>query len=238
MRAPTILSICALLAGCGSADVSNQPVGSGPNQPAATSPGTRVGLKPDRLYSPTDIVPNYVIDANVGVGLYDNTYAITTNGSDWIVAWTGDAAYHEFSGTVLVGGNIFNVVSAGLNIGDYAEQTALNQVDFDGQTDGGNIQSVSFSSDTVPVRFDLYVDGIPAVYQVVYSSSTVESTTDAMPFDLTPAGTALRALSASKGGNMSAAKQAPAFSKSSTLTTASAKQLKAPAVRSNTQVDR
>ena len=218
VRIGAAISLCGLLTGCGST-----------SQPA--EPST---LK--------NALVSYAIDPNVGVSLYDDTYAITTNGSDWTVAWIGDDATHEFSGYVAVGGTISNVTADGLFGGDYVEQTDWNLLEFDAQTDYSNVQSITFTSDTIPVRFYLYIDGVPAVYQVVYSSGGIESTTDDVPFDLTPAGF-LRIRSVGTGP-MAAVRRAPSFSRPATGalgprksvsvgTTRLVKRLEAPALRSS-----
>lgn len=226
MRICAAISLCGLLAGCGAAST-----------PAPASVST---LK--------NALVSYPIDANVGVNLYYDTYAITTNGLDWSVAWTGDDATHDFSGYVAVGGNISNVTTDGLYADDYVQQTDYNLLEFDAQTDYTGVQSFTFTSDTVPVRFYLYVDGVPAVYQVVYTSGGIESTTDDVPFDLTPTG--MFAIRAIDSRPMAAARPAPAFSqpngrvaatlKSSRLDlTTSAKRVEAPpSRRAATQTDR
>ena len=192
MRTSAAISLCALLVGCGS---------------AATP--TAVSTLKSALVS-------YPIDANVGVNLYYDTYSITTNGVDWTVAWTGDDAIHDFSGYVAVGGNITNVTTDGFYAEDYLDQTDFNLLEFDAQTDYGAVQSFTFSSDTIPVRFYLYVDGVPAVYQVVYASGGIESTTDDVPFDLTPAGFfRIRSIGSEP---MAAVRPAPSFNKSGSRT--------------------
>ena len=224
MRISAAISLCVLLAGCGSAS------------------------KPAEISNVKNALVNYPIDPNVGVGLYDDTFAITTNGVDWSVAWVGDYAAHEFSGYVAVGGTISNVATAGLFGGDYVEQTDWNLLEFDAQTDYSNVQSFTFTSDTIPVRFYLYIDGVPAVYQVVYTSGGIESTTDDIPFDLTPSGF-LRIRSVGQGPP-AAVRTAPPFTKPATNavakgksasagTTLTVKRLEAPASRAtSTQADR
>lgn len=226
MRLCAAMSLCALLAGCGS---------------ASTPTPAPVGNLKNALVS-------YPIDANVGVSLYYDNYAITTNGADWSVVWTGDDATHEFSGYVAVGGNISNVTTDGLYASDYVQQTDYNLVEFDAQTDYTTVQSFTFTSDTVPVRFYLYVDGVPAVYQVVYMSGGVESTTDDVPFDLTPAG--MFRIAAIGSGPMAAVRPAPSFGQAGAHTiatskasrvdlTASVKRIEAPPSRpAVTQADR
>ena len=86
--------------------------------------------------------------------------------------------------------NITGVGATGLFEGDYVVQTANNDIQFDAQTDGTNVQYFQFTSDLTPVRWNLFIDGYQAVYEVVFSSMNVESTSDIMPFDLLPTGAA------------------------------------------------
>lgn len=127
----------------------------------------------------------FPIDPGAGVDLEDREYAITTNGRQWTLAWTGDQVARQFSGQVLSGGAISGVLFEGGFPGDRVTQPAAGQVDFLATTDGGTVQSITLTSQTDPLRFNLYIDGRAAVYRVVFSSLGVRSTADEMPFDLT-----------------------------------------------------
>jgi len=126
----------------------------------------------------------FTIDVGAGVGLDENTYAITTNGADWSVTWRGDRYFRRFQGEVLNGTRFSGLAKAGLFAGDVVRQTAPNRVVFDTHTDGRNIQSFTVRSSSEPVRFNLWIEGSPATFAVIFPSGGVESTSDEMPFDL------------------------------------------------------
>lgn len=161
----------ALLSGCGVTYYDPNPV---PRPGPGPGPGN--GQQDVALFP---------IDPGEGVDMPERSYAITTNGRQWTLAWTGDQAVHEFSGQVLSGAAISGVLFEGAFAGDRVTQPAAGQVDFAAATDGGTVQSVTLTSQGDPLRFNLFIDGRPAVYQVVFSSLGVPSTTDEMPFDLT-----------------------------------------------------
>lgn len=134
--------------------------------------------------TPDASLSTFSIDVGVGVTLDEATYAITTNGRDWTLAWRGDAYFRRFRGEILNGTRFTGLVVDGLYAGDTARQTAPNRIAFDTQTDARNIQSVTVRSGSEPVRFNLWIDGAPATYAVIFSSGRIASTTDDMPFDL------------------------------------------------------
>jgi len=170
MKAQALLSAVVFAAGCGfSVDSSYY--------------GDGYGYDYGRP-QPTPHVPAYLIDPGAGANLYDTTYAITTNGTDWVLSWLGDGNFHTFSGGVQSGSRIDGVLFDGGFAGDRVLQPQLNQISFDASTDGGNIQAIQFSSPSQPLRFDLYIDGAPALLGATFSSSGIESTNDAIPFDL------------------------------------------------------
>lgn len=143
---------------------------------------------PAPAITPDASLSTFSIDVGAGVTLDEATYAITTNGRDWTLAWRGDAYFRRFRGEVVNGSRFTNLVVDGLFAGDVARQTAPNRVAFDTHTDAGNIQSVTVRSGSEPVRFNLWIDGAPATYAVIFASGGIESTTDDMPFDLVTGG--------------------------------------------------
>lgn len=190
MKKSLILSVFAMLVGCGA-----------PEAASGTGTGTELGAKPaapkgfkaavaplsiDKDVARPDDVAPFPIDPGVGVQLYADSYAITTNGTDWILAWTGDVDFHEFYGEMISpdGSTLAITGSDGLYAGDTVDQVDVNRVAFDGITDGNNVQLVQVSANAQPVRFNIYIDGVPAVYAVVFPSGGFEATSDIMPFDL------------------------------------------------------
>lgn len=163
----------ALLSGCGQGDA----VASAPAAGVAVSSA----LKPKSTSALTDA---FFIDDGVGVLLPEYAYAITVNGAAWALTWLGDAGFHTFTGSIYNGSTIDDVVFAGGFAGDAVTQPDASTVQFSASTDGSDIQSITLDSGSEPVSFDLYIDGNPAIGNVVYSSSGVLSTTDVMPFDL------------------------------------------------------
>ena len=89
MKAQALLSAVVFAAGCGfSVDSSYY--------------GDGYGYDYGRPQPPPH-VPAYLIDPGAGANLYDTTYAITTNGTDWVLSWLGDGNFHTFSGGVQSG---------------------------------------------------------------------------------------------------------------------------------------
>lgn len=133
---------------------------------------------------PVDPTAAFVIDPGAGVNLPDLAYAVTTNGLDWTLAWTGDAAFHRFEGELIGAGTLSRVQFANGFQGDVVRQVEAGRVQFDANTDGSLNQSITLRSDTQPMRFNLYIDGQAAVGAVAFMSQGRLSTTDSMPFDL------------------------------------------------------
>lgn len=168
-----ILTMLAVLGGCGVYHGPPRPVGG----------GTLPGNQPDPAPGLVDVFP---IDAGAGIDLPNTAYAITTNGVDWTIAWLGGARSNNFHGEIYTdAGQLSGVQFDGAYAGDRASQPAANHVVFDAVTDGSNVQSLTFTSNVVPVRFNLGIDGTSAVGDVVFSSGGIASTTDVMPFGLT-----------------------------------------------------
>lgn len=143
---------------------------------------------PAPAVTPDASLSTFTIDVGAGVTLDEATYAITTNGRDWTVAWRGDAYFRRFRGEIINGSRFTGLVPDGLFAGDVVRQTAPNRIAFDTHTDARSIQSVTVRSGSEPVRFNLWIDGAPATYAVIFASGGIESTTDDMPFDLVTGG--------------------------------------------------
>lgn len=178
----TFLASLSLLTGCGFG-YEAAPATSLDPTPVQEVPFVAEST-PAPAATPDASLSTFSIDVGVGVTLDEATYAITTNGRDWTLAWRGDAYYRRFRGEILNGTRFTGLVVDGLYAGDTVRQTAPNRIAFDTQTDARNIQSVTVRSGSEPVRFNLWIDGAPATYAVIFSSGHVASTTDDMPFDL------------------------------------------------------
>ena len=177
MNSRAILATFATLllgAGCGVRVHDGGPRGGG-----STGPGSGGGST-----TGSGDIPTFVIDAGAGVNLPDLAYAVTTNGLDWTLAWTGDVSFRHFEGEIIGAGTLSGLQFVNGFAGDQARQVEPGRVQFDASTDGALNQSITLRSDSQPVRFNLYIDGSPAVGAVVFSSAGALATTDAMPFDL------------------------------------------------------
>lgn len=182
----TLLTVLSLstgisgLAGCGLApDAAAQRPGT-----LAESLPVVAESTPAPKTSPDASLSTFGIDVGAGVILDEDTYAITTNGRDWTLAWRGDAYARHFRGEIINGTRFSGMVVGGLYAGDTVQQTAANRIFLDTQTDALHTQSVTVRSSSEPVRFNLWIDGAPATYAVIFSSGGIESTSDDMPFDL------------------------------------------------------
>jgi hypothetical protein len=129
-------------------------------------------------------IPTYIIDAGVGVDLPELSYAVTTNGLDWTLAWTGDDFVRGFSGEIIGPGRLSQARFSGGFAGDEVTQPEAGRLRFSAATDISVMQSITVRSDQQPVRFNLFIDGAPAVRGVVFSSGGVVSANEAIPFDL------------------------------------------------------
>ena len=127
----------------------------------------------------------FVVDDGVGVVADPNTYAITTSGNTWRLAWLGDANQHNFQGTITcpVGGQFTNARFDNAYPGDTVTASGV-QVSFDAVTDAATPQVLDLTATEQPLTYDLYIDGQPAIGAVVFVSAGVDSTTDTMPFSL------------------------------------------------------
>lgn len=175
----TLLGVVCLSAGCG--------LGADPGFSSSTV-DAELPFATESVAAPSSTqdasIATFAIDVGVGVGLDENTYAITTNGADWSVAWRGDRYFRHFQGEIINGTRFSGLAKAGLFAGDVVRQTAPNRVLVDAHTDGRHIQSFTVRSGSEPVRFNLWIDGAPAAFAVIFPSAGIESTSDVMPFDL------------------------------------------------------
>lgn len=135
---------------------------------------------------------NYLIDAGAGVDSPLGTFAITTNGNDWIMGWQGDGLAHRFTGDVYcpVGCTFEYAVFDNLMLGDRVNTIANNHVGFDAVTDHTVRQQLTFGAPLQPITFNLFIDGVPAAaaspeYATVYfPSGGYVGYADHMPFNL------------------------------------------------------
>jgi len=175
-----VLGGLGLLSGCGLAGAS-----------AAVSPAPGATPAPITTPSSSGVVTDaFFIDDGAGVTLPEDAFSITVNGEAWALTWRGDYGFHDFTGEIVNGSRIDGVTFAGGYAGDWVSQPEPGRVQFGASTDGYNLQSITLASASEPLRFNLYVDGYPATYAVVFSSGGIESTSDVMPFDLMTAVTA------------------------------------------------
>lgn len=131
--------------------------------------------------------PDYLIDSGAGVDSPLGTYAITTDGNDWIVGWQGDGFAHRFTGDVYcpAGCTFEYAVFDNLGLGDSISNIANNHLGFDAVTDHTVRQQLTFGSPLQPITFNFFIDGRPAVQQEVYfPSGGVVAYADIMPFNL------------------------------------------------------
>ena len=131
--------------------------------------------------------PDYLIDAGVDVESPLGTYAITTNGQDWILGWQGDGLAHRFTGDVYcpAGCTFEYAVFSNLTLGDSISNLANNHLGFDAVTDHSLRQGLTFGSPLQPITFNLFIDGRPAVQQEVYfPSGGYSAYADVLPFNL------------------------------------------------------
>jgi hypothetical protein len=162
----------ALLAGCGGS--YRDPYYRPTSTPYQGTPG------------PLPVGTTFIIDANAAIELPQTTLGITTNGRAWILAWQGDAYPHQFQGSITcpVGCQFEYARFDNAYPGDSAQLTALNQIAFQGVSNAAVPQSLLFSANAQPITFDLYIDGQPAIADVVFPSEGRLATTDVMPFSL------------------------------------------------------
>lgn len=177
------------LSGCGFVDASDAAQQPGYLHTSDSLPAADTSLTPA-------YIPSFFIAPNEGVNLYDTTFAITTNGPDWVLAWRGDRNTHRFTGEIVNATRIERVVFAGAFAGDRVTQVAPNRLRFDGHTDGTHIQSLTLTSRSEPLRFNLSIDGYSAAYSVVFPAGGYEATSDVMPFDLSTSYAHAKVLSA------------------------------------------
>lgn len=131
--------------------------------------------------------PDYLIDAGADVDSPLGTYAITTNGQDWILGWQGDGLAHRFTGDVYcpAGCTFEYAVFDNLTLGDTISNLANNHLGFDAVTDHSLRQQLTFGSPLQPITFNLFIDGRPAVQQeVFFPSGGYAAYADVMPFNL------------------------------------------------------
>ena len=177
------------ISGCGLVDASDAAQQPGYLRTSDSLPAADTSLTPA-------YIPSFYIAPNQGVNLYDTTFAITTNGPDWVLAWRGDRNTHRFTGEIVNATRIERVVFAGAFAGDRVTQVAPNRLRFDGHTDGTHIQSLTLTSRSEPLRFNLSIDGYSAAYSVVFPAGGYEATSDMMPFDLSTSYAHAKVLSA------------------------------------------
>lgn len=178
-----VIAAIALLAGCGSGRVSYYH-GSNYVPPS----GTQLPPSPPEVPQGT---PAYLIDANADVGdVALSTYAITTNGTDWILGWQGDVQAHNFHGDVYcpVGCKFEYAHFQNALPGDSVNSIADNHVGFDAVTDANVRQVLLFAAPLQPITFDLYIDNVPAASPdynaVVFPSGGQLATSTISPFNL------------------------------------------------------
>jgi len=141
------------------------------------------------------------IDTGSGVVLQPGTqagYGITASGGQsYRLVWTGDAgtssSYHEFYGSVYTKGSFTNVTpgcagnACPLESGDYVSPAYTisggQEIDFDTFATTG-IDGFDFVSDTEPVYFDLFIDGVHYPNFVYFMSGGVQSAPTSVPFSL------------------------------------------------------
>lgn len=182
----TLLAALALTSGLGGLSGCGFGYEAAPVLPVSPVADTPIQIEsvPAPATTPDASLSTFTIDVGAAVGLDEATYAITTNGTDWTVAWRGDGLFRRFRGELINGSRFSGLAADGMYAGDVVRQTASNRISFDTHTDAHNIQSVTVRSGSEPVRFNLWIDGYPATYSVIFSSGGIESTTDDMPFDL------------------------------------------------------
>lgn len=136
--------------------------------------------------NPNPATQAFQIDAGASIVQDQNTYGITTDGFTWTLAWIGDFANHEYTGSVYcpVGCTFGNVHFANALPGDIADRPANNQIRFNAVTNGRVQQQLFFTASAQPVTFELYIDRAQAIGATVFPSMGQLSTTDIMPFDL------------------------------------------------------
>lgn len=178
------IAALVLLAGCGVSSRSSYRNGSNYVPPS----GTTLPPSPPEVPPST---PDYLIDANADVGNVPfTTYAITTNGVDWILGWEGDAVAHSFTGDVYcpVGCKFEYAQFQNALPGDSVNSIADNHIGFDAQTDANVRQVLLFAAPLQPITFDLFIDGRPAADQsvngVVFPSGGQLATSYISPFNL------------------------------------------------------
>lgn len=179
-----IIAALALLAGCGGGGRVSYGNGRNYVPPSGTT------LPPRNPEVPVT-TPDYLIDANADVGNVPlTTYAITTNGVDWILGWQGDAFAHSFTGDVYcpVGCKFEYAQFQNALPGDSVNSIADNHIGFDAQTDANVRQVLLFAAPVQPITFDLFIDGRPAADQsvngVVFPSGGQLATSYISPFNL------------------------------------------------------
>jgi hypothetical protein len=183
---------------------------------------------------------NYLIDAGAGVDSPLGTFAITTNGNDWIMGWQGDGLAHRFTGDVYcpVGCTFEYAVFDNLMLGDRVSTIANNHVGFDAVTDHTVRQQLTFGAPLQPITFNLFIDGQPAAavspeYATVYfPSGGLVGYADRMPFNLVSDNASALAVGSAdfapeaeiKAGTQTVSFSAPKPRKSGEVVTASTQQ--------------
>ena len=166
MKTALVSALLVLAAGCGGYRGSSDPCRYNPSSCQAT------------------LLP-FEIEAGSSIQQPPTSYGITTDGLNWPLAWIGDLTHHEFTGSISCPGcTISNVHFGNAQFGDSANQPRPDQVTFNAVTNGNVQQAMLFAANVQPVRFDLYIDGQPAIGSTVFPSMGRLATTDSMPFDL------------------------------------------------------
>lgn len=130
-------------------------------------------------------VDAFVADVNAGVVADPDTFAITTDGNTWRLAWLGDAYERNFRGTIScpAGCQFTYARFANAYPGDTVTING-GVVTFDAVTNAAVPQYLDLSAPLQPLTYDLQIDGQDAIGAVVFQSYGVRSTTDVMPFSL------------------------------------------------------
>lgn len=135
------------------------------------------------------VLPNtFIIDATLAnLPLPETSFGVLTgDGAAWRLAWQGDLNAHNFHGAVTgPQGSQFSVIRFdNAYPGDRVDPRAPNYFEFDAVTDGNVPQFLTFGASEMPLQFELYIDGQPAIGDTLFWSMGKVSTTDVMPFSL------------------------------------------------------